>query len=315
MSRAISSVETTDSRRVHRLLLPITAAYLVVVVGLMLWWHLALTPDLLLLAILPIGILSGRFSRWLADWLPFVVLLVAWQSLRGFAATAGFHAHNAPLKGDLLLFGGQIPTVLLQRLLDHRQFSDALNTVLTGVYISHFAIAVGVGLLLWLADHRVFTKYVVALLGMAMAAFLVFLVFPTAPPWFDSDHAFMPHIQRIFVDYVPSQFGPVFSRINPNEFAAFPSMHAAFPFLGYLAMREWNRKASWAMLAWCIVVWFGVVYLGEHFMVDVISGIAFAAGAWWITGWLSRHPFVVRVQEGQARRRAEPDSAPEPARS
>ncbi len=96
-------------------------------------------------------------------------------------------------------------------------------------------------------------------------------------------HGAITGVQKIIATTLPSAVSPYYAALNPNPVAAFPSLHAAFPFLGFLAVREvFSRRAAWAVLAWCVAVWFSVVYLGEHYVVDVIAGVALAALVWWV---------------------------------
>src|SRR5487761_1189371 len=81
---------------------------------------------------------------------------------------------------------------------------------------------------------------------------------------------------EIIATTLPSAVSPYYAALNPNPVAA-------FPFLGFLAVREvFSRRATLVVPAWCIAVWFSVVYLGEHYVVDVIAGVALAAATWWV---------------------------------
>jgi len=51
--------------------------------------------------------------------------------------------------------------------------------------------------------------------------------------------------------------------VNPNEVAAFPSLHAGYPFLAFLFARRAFGKAGWLMLAYTVCVWFAIIYLGS----------------------------------------------------
>jgi hypothetical protein len=62
--------------------------------------------------------------------------------------------------------------------------------------------------------------------------------------------------------------------------AAFPSLHAAYPFLAFLFARRAFGRAGWLMLAYTACVWFAIVYLGEHWVVDIIGGVAYASVAY-----------------------------------
>ena len=73
-----------------------------------------------------------------------------------------------------------------------------------------------------------------------------------------------------------------------NKYAAMPSIHAAYPFLGALfAARTFGWRAL-PLFAYTCCVWFSVVYLGEHYVVDVIGGIILAAAAYFGEDGLTR---------------------------
>jgi len=56
-------------------------------------------------------------------------------------------------------------------------------------------------------------------------------------------------------------------------------MHSAIPWLVFLfAFKVWRWK-SLPVLALPVGTWFSAVYLGEHYVVDVLGGIAFATVA------------------------------------
>src|SRR6185295_9229672 len=54
------------------------------------------------------------------------------------------------------------------------------------------------------------------------------------------------------------------------------SLHAAFPALLTLLSFRLFRKWGVVMLAYCLCVVFAVVYMGEHYVVDVLAGVALA---------------------------------------
>jgi membrane-associated phospholipid phosphatase len=81
-------------------------------------------------------------------------------------------------------------------------------------------------------------------------------------------------------------FAPVttwlYGSISGNPVAAFPSLHSAYPLLAYLFARDRWPRASLVLLAWSFAIWFAVVYLGHHYVVDVLGGIGWAIGAYWV---------------------------------
>ena len=64
--------------------------------------------------------------------------------------------------------------------------------------------------------------------------------------------------------------------ISSNDVAAFPSLHAAYPFLAFLFARRAFGRVGWLMLAYTACVWFAIVYLGEHWVVDIVGGVVYA---------------------------------------
>ena len=78
----------------------------------------------------------------------------------------------------------------------------------------------------------------------------------------------------------PNYFvSPLYSHLNPNQFAAFPSLHAAFPALA--AVYAWNRYRLLAvgLIFWTAAVLLSIVYLGEHYVVDALDGFVYVAVA------------------------------------
>ena len=66
--------------------------------------------------------------------------------------------------------------------------------------------------------------------------------------------------------------------------AAFPSIHAAFPTIGVIVARRY-RMPGWVqavLITHLCVIWFTIVYTGEHYVIDIVGGVAFAFAAWWI---------------------------------
>jgi membrane-associated phospholipid phosphatase len=221
---------------------------------------------------------SGRFLGYLRDWIPFVALFLGYEAMRGIAPKTGIVAHEAGMADvERALFNGQIPSHLLQSTLGAPQW---LTIACTVVYFCHFVFPVAVGMVLWLVDRVQFLRFVTALIGMSFGAFIVFIVLPTAPPWMANEDGVLPGVTKLISSALPSGVSPYYHSLNPNQVAAFPSLHAAYPLLGALALWTVSRRASVAALGWCVLVWFGVVYLGEHYLIDVYGGIVFAALSW-----------------------------------
>jgi hypothetical protein len=166
---------------------------------------------------------------------------------------------------------------------------DNLATLCEGLYFLHFPLPLAIGFLLWIRQRRVYYDFVAALIVLSMAAFVTYLVLPVAPPWWADQYGYVTgvmHLSPVGFDGLKNLFGfgnnyffsysSIYS-VNPNEVAAFPSLHAGYPFLAFLFARRAFGKAGWLMLAYTVCVWFAIIYLGEHWVVDIIGGVTYAS--------------------------------------
>ncbi|MGP8161811.1 MAG: phosphatase PAP2 family protein [Candidatus Dormibacteria bacterium] len=259
-------------------------AYVVVVAGIMIWRGISVSPDYLLLIFIPVALLSGRFFRFIGDWVPFVAIFLGWEAMRGIVHNDGIAPQVASLANvEKWLFFGHDPSEVLQHAVSGTTL-HVLAVAATVVYFCHFAVPLLVGLVLWLKDRAQYLRFVTALLGMCMVGFIFFLLVPTAPPWYAAQQHLLSGVTDLISSQhtLPSAISPYYRLLNPNSTAAFPSLHAAFPTLGWLALRRVYPRGSWILFVWSLLVFVSVVFLGEHYVVDVIGGVILAAAAWWM---------------------------------
>jgi membrane-associated phospholipid phosphatase len=130
---------------------------------------------------------------------------------------------------------------------------------------------------LWKFSPKNYWKYTFALAVCTYGALVTFLVYPVAPPWFgvkatrvllDVDHDVGVPVYRTLFDFVQS-----------NPFAAFPSLHSTYPWLIALFALKIKRAKVLPILVLPFGIWFSAVYLGEHYVIDIIGGIAYASFA------------------------------------
>ena len=265
------------------LLVALSLVYLLAVSGVMIWRGISVSPDYLLLILVPVALLSGRFLRFLRDWVPFIALFLGYEALRGISRKSGIPVHYGfVIRADRAMFGGTDPSQWLQAHLGSLRWLAIACTV---VYFCHFLIPIAVGMVLWLVDRVQFLRYTVALLAMSFAGFVVFLLIPVAPPWLADHHHLLPGVHSLIA--LPSAVSPYYHHLDPDPAAAFPSLHAAYPLLAALALWPVTRRGAGLALAWTVTVWFSVVYLGQHYVTDIIGGTAFAAGTWMIVTQLA----------------------------
>ncbi len=282
-------------------LVALSIGYLALVSGLMIWRGISVSPDYLLLVMVPLALLTGRFVAFLRDWVPFVALFLGYEALAGVAPKLGIAPHiYGMVRVERFLFLGRSPNEILQRHLGDLHWLIIACTV---VYFCHFLYPLLVGLVLWLVDRKAFLLYVVALLAMSFAAFVVFLLVPTAPPWFAHNVGALPGVHDLVSGALPSKVSPYFHQLDADKVAAFPSLHAAYPTLGALALWRMNRRSAYFTVPWCFIVFFSVIFLGEHYAIDVLGGIAVAVATWLVmTHLIAPHVNVLSAEDGAEER-------------
>jgi hypothetical protein len=280
-------------RRNDRLLLALVAGYIALLSALMIARGVSITPDVLLVALGLAAVLVGRGRLFVRDWIPFIGLFFAYELMRGYADNLGFSVHVADvLAVERALFGGNVPTAVLQAWLHPTTGVDLIAVVATIFYFLHFPLPIAVGFFLWLRRRRHYYDYVAALIVLSMAGFITYLLLPVAPPWYAAREGLLPGViylkdqgftdlARFFGFEGHYLFSYTIYQINPNQVAAFPSLHAGYPFLAFLFARRAFGKVGWLMLVYAACVMFAIVYLADHYVVDIVGGIAYAAVAYW----------------------------------
>jgi membrane-associated phospholipid phosphatase len=253
----------------------------------MLWRGISIEPEFVVLALLVIAIAMGRGRSFIADWGPFVLLFFAYEAMRGFAAKTGFQPHD--LSGlEQVVFAGTIPTLVLQHAIYRIESVSPQDVVAMFFYFMHFPLPIVVGFYFWIRSREHYRRFIAALLLMAFLAFLTYLFWPSAPPWYQFQEGQVPSSQvvhKILNETVDKFWGagyfvsPLYSHLNPNQFAAFPSLHAAVPALAAVYAWQRNRLVSVALILWSAAVLLSIVYLGEHYVVDAFAGYVYVAVA------------------------------------
>ncbi len=297
MTAAIQDPDRATStlrRRNDRLLVAGVLAYAALVVVLMIVGGVAITPDVLAVAFGLAAVLLGRGRLFLRDWLPFIVLLLAYELMRGVADDAGLPLHAADLaRAEQILALGNLPTQVLQDAFRPAAGVDPVALAATVVYMLHFALPLATGFVLWLWRRPQYYDFVASLILLSIAGFVTYLLLPAAPPWYVALHGMLngPDGSPVIAYLKPGAFETLattlgfdgryayslaFGSVNPNLVAAFPSLHVAYPFLAFLVLRRAFGRIGWLALGYTSLVAFSVVYTGDHWIIDGLAGVAYA---------------------------------------
>ncbi len=257
------------SSRFFTLLFP--ALYLIAMTIFCIEYQIIPGPEFLVLGILIYAAYNQRTWRVVKDWLPFVTVFISYEIMYSVVGIISKNLHPGPYNLDIGMFG-QVPSLILQNTIR----SPILDYMGAFFYSIYFFVPTIFAFVLWKKSPKNYWKYIVAFGVCTYAALITYLFYPVSPPWYH-----VPSVTRILTGSVDVNLGiPVyktlFDFLSPNLFAAFPSMHSALPWLVFLfAFKAWKWKALPVVII-PVGTWFSAVYLGEHYFIDVLGGIAYA---------------------------------------
>ena len=172
----------TLARRIAIATWAVTVLYRTITTGF------AFNRELLLLYIatglLAASIGQGRRMLYvIRDWLPFALVLLAYDLSRGAADLIGRPTlWHWQIDADRWLFFGTVPTVWLQERLK-LSAPPWWEIVISSVYMSFFILPYVVAAVLWLRNRDEWKSFVRLFVGLSFAALVIYALLPAAPPW------------------------------------------------------------------------------------------------------------------------------------
>jgi hypothetical protein len=195
-----------------------------------------------------------------------------------------------PIVADRILGLGELPTVRLQRAFA-RTGSDgprwrALDHVLVWTHWSWFAVPHGAVAYLLLRHPRRFARAATITYAVFNLGAIFYWFAPTAPPWYaagadERTGQGAREVRRMMVEYGEwfwkDRWSPLYSVFGGNPLAAMPSLHFATSVMAALLLAEVGPLPGAAGFAYTAALGFALVYLGEHYVVDLLAGVALTA--------------------------------------
>jgi hypothetical protein len=166
-----------------------------------------------------------------------------------------------------------------------QRVADSSHWLLTATawtyWNSEFTL-IGLALLwVYVRRHEKFARFRNAILLANLIGLIGYAFMPTAPPWMFTK-------QEGFIAGVNHSSGLIHAL--GNQYAAMPSLHAADALIvGYClaqCCRSLWAKALWTV--WPLWVWFCVIATANHYVLDVLAGIAVAVFSLLVTGGLPK---------------------------
>jgi membrane-associated phospholipid phosphatase len=188
-----------------------------------------------------------------------------------------------PIRIDTALGLGTAPSVRLQRRLGGgKGVVRAHDKFLSGIHWSWFFIPHGSVAYVLLFHRPQFERSAVQMAAVFDVGLLGYWLLPTAPPWWAGGNGHMPHVRRIMVETGERVWGrrwkPLYDSLGTNPFAAMPSLHFATSVMAAHVLGDTGPVAGTLGWIYAGTLGFALVYLGEHYVADLIAGLALAEG-------------------------------------
>ncbi len=234
-------------------------------------------------AILVIGSGWRRILELVVYWVPFFLLWVAYDLIRGQADNGRSVATTQPITVEKALFLGKVPNNVLQ---DRFYVPQQVQwwEALTGItYMTHFFVVYTTAAVLFIRNRERFVRWMTALVLLTVFGLLGYWLYPMAPPWMAADQGLIPDLARpgtrglrllhlTFADRLWVHGKDNSHMVNPV--AAMPSLHAGYSMLfSWFFFKRTRRRWVKAILAFYpLAMAFTLVYGGEHYFIDLLAG-------------------------------------------
>jgi len=290
-SRGTADGVDAHAQRVYaRFAVVLFASYMAVAVALYVWRGIFFHPDRWAVLLFITALLLGQWKAFLRDWIPVVFLIFGFEFMRGmayeFIQEQNRTVHLTELiTADKTLFGGHLPVLWV-----HQRFYvegtihwyDVLAAVM---YALHFVFPLLFAFLVWIGSKEHFWHFTLAFLLMTYSGFVIYLLYPAAPPWLANEWGAIEGLvfpfNQVWNALIPQPLNnfdaiQIWNGVSGNPVAAMPSLHAAYPWLTMLFAIKFFWKWGLLFIPYNVALWFSVLYLGHHWVIDVLAGIALA---------------------------------------
>jgi hypothetical protein len=178
-------------------------------------------------------------------------------------------------------------------------------TIVTGLfYLCWIPVPLSFAAYLFFKNKRQFLYFAFTFLWVNLLGFVIYYLYPAAPPWYVQIHGFTFHPLTMgntgglskFDNYFHIDlFKSIYAK-GSNVFAAMPSLHSAYPVI--VVYYGLKNRLKWVNVIFILVmmgIWFTAVYASHHYIVDVIAGILTATIGICLFNLIIRIKFIQRL--------------------
>ncbi|HEX8074577.1 MAG TPA: phosphatase PAP2 family protein [Thermoleophilaceae bacterium] len=185
-----------------------------------------------------------------------------------------------PILIDRAIGLGEVPTVRLQRALGRPGHVRPHDTALSVIHWAWFFVPHAAVLYVLLRHRSRFGASAAQMAAVFDAGAAVYWLVPTAPPWWAANAGALPRVRRIMTEAGERAWGRHWQRLydslSGNQLAAMPSLHFATSVMAAHVLSDVGRAPGVVGWAYAGTLGFALVYLGEHYVTDLVAGLALA---------------------------------------
>ena len=280
MTNAVNDGIKINTRSVAIVLL-VTVFYLLVSVLLV-----GFKTDQLFLA----GIFNAAFflspisRKFIIGFSIFIVYWIIFDYMKAFPNYNYNTVHIADLyNAEKHLFGINFSGKLLTPNEYWRANGNTFIDVAAGIfYLCWIPVPLAFAGYLFFKNRKQFLYFSLTFVLINFIGFVVYYLYPAAPPWYVEYHGFAFHaktpgntagLAKFDAFFNAGIFKSIYSK-GSNVFAAMPSLHSSYPVVVlYYGLKNRLGAINIFFVVVMLGIWFTAVYASHHYVLDVLAGI------------------------------------------
>jgi PAP2 superfamily len=193
-----------------------------------------------------------------------------------------------PIVADRILGLGELPGLRLQRALARREGQPlrVAEQVLVWCHWLWFVVPHGSVAYLLLRRRELFAGGAAQMYAVFDLGLIGYWALPTAPPWYAAQAGALgpatPTMRRMMREHGEAfwkrAWTPLYDALAGNPLAAMPSLHFATSVMAAHVLGDAGPVQGALAWTYAVTLGFALVYLGEHYVVDLLAGLALAEG-------------------------------------
>jgi PAP2 superfamily len=193
-----------------------------------------------------------------------------------------------PVRADRVIGLGELPGLRLQRAFA-RPEGQPLRVAEQALVWCHwlwFGVPHGTVAYLLVRRRELLARGATQIYAVFDLGLIGYWALPTAPPWYAAEQGVLgpgePGMRRLMREHGQAvwkgAWGPLYDVLGGNPLAAMPSLHFATSVMAAHVLADAGPVQGALGWSYAAALGFALVYLGEHYVIDLVAGLALAEG-------------------------------------